>query len=274
MRSILAAGAIFCVRAKAKTMFKLFAGRSAMIVQVLLKYSRPLIVLLHAALIASTQYLAFWLRFDGAIPRDALALLLRMLPWLVVIRGITFVPFRLYEGLWRYTGMWDLGHIVAGVLTSTFIFYILTHWGFGLQDYPRSVFLLDSMLLIFLIGGIRLIYRIYQRLGRGRAEKQVLIYGAGDAGKMVVRDMKYNGALYDYEPVGFIDDDRAEVGHRIHGVQVLGQRKDLAKIIAITNPHEVLVTTPRAGPATILEVVKAWSPLKYRSKRSLIIQTA
>jgi FlaA1/EpsC-like NDP-sugar epimerase len=121
-----------------------------------------------------------------------MALWMQMLPWLVMTRGFTFIPFRLYEGLWRYTSIWDLRNIIAGVLTSTLLFYVLVHWGFALTSYPRSVFITDSVLLIALLGGIRLARRVYRELGHLKREKRILIYGAGDAGEMIVRDIKNN----------------------------------------------------------------------------------
>lgn len=224
-----------------------------------LRHRRVVVVAFHAMAVAIAGYLAFWLRFDGEIPAHERGLYLQMLPWLLVIRGLTFIPFRLYEGLWRYTGIWDLRNLLAGVLTSSAIFYVLVHGMFGYFEYPRSVFIMDALLLIFLAGGVRLGRRIHKELMRRPAERRVLIYGAGDAGEMVVRDMQF---FADYQPIGFIDDDREKVGQRIHGLPVLGTRLDLPRIIEDEHPDEVLVAIARADGPTVRRIVRALEPYK------------
>src|SRR5688572_3091129 len=226
-----------------------------------LRFRRFFIFGLYVCLILIANYTAFWLRFDGVIPLAYQELLVHMLPLLVLVRGLTFIPFRLYEGLWRYTGIWDLRNIIFGVLCSSMVFYLVVHWGANLKHYPRSVFVVDSLLLICMLGGLRLARRIYREVAHLEKERKVLIFGAGDAGESIVRDMR-NNPYYEYEPIGFIDDEATKVGQRIHGVPVLGTRKDLAEIVSKKNPQEVLVAIHRPDPITIREIVKTLEPFK------------
>jgi FlaA1/EpsC-like NDP-sugar epimerase len=232
----------------------------------LLKYRRFLNVGFHTVLIVLANYLAFWIRFDGVIPEQEIALFIQIIPWLVLIRGVIFIPLRLYQGLWRYTGIWDLRNVIYGVLSSTAVFYAVVHWGMGLVKYPLSVFIIDSLLLIFFMGGSRLARRLYHGVGQVHRGKRVLIYGAGDAGEMIVRDIKNNGALYDYEPIGFIDDSASKIGQRIHGLPVLGSRQDLPKILRSHKIAEVLLAIPSASPALVRQILTALELFKIPIK--------
>jgi FlaA1/EpsC-like NDP-sugar epimerase len=229
--------------------------------RVLLKYRRPFVIVLQLAAAVLSHYAAFWLRFDGDIPSDQMRTFVEILPCLIAVRALSFIPFRLYEGLWRYAGFWDLRNIVSATFTGSAALFMLFHWGLGLTSYPRSVFLTDSVLLIVILGGLRMSRRIHRELSLMTREKGVLIYGAGSAGEMVVRDMRKN-AFYGYEPVGFLDDDPVKVGQRIHGVKVLGTRDDLRRIMVEKRPDAVLIAISRAEPASIRAIVEALEPFK------------
>ncbi|MGE0821973.1 MAG: polysaccharide biosynthesis protein [Candidatus Binatia bacterium] len=232
----------------------------------ILRYRRPLIVGLHALLVVLANYLAFLLRFDGDIPAYEYPLMTQMWPWLMVVRGLMFVPFHIYQGLWRYTGLWDLRNIITSVLLSSLGFYLLVHWWLGLVEYPRSVFAIDTLILICFLGGARLPWRLYREMHATRRQKRVLIYGAGDAGAMVVRDMKGSADFYDCEPIGFVDDDPSKLSRRIHGVPVLGVRADLPMIVAAEQPHEVLMALPAVEPRVVREIVTLLEPFKVQLK--------
>lgn len=217
---------------------------------------------MHAVLVLVANVSAFWLRFDGQIPEPEMKLLLRLLPWLVVIRLASFLPFRLFEGLWRYTSLWDLRRILLGVALSTSIFYpIAAISGGGL--YPRSVFVVDALLLVFFMSGTRLTRRIYSETFRSLGGRRVLVYGAGDAGELIVRDMLQN-ARFHAVPIGFIDDDYRKAGRRIHGVPVLGGREQLEKIFKSHAPEELLLALPSASRETLREIVRMVEPYHVR----------
>lgn len=181
----------------------------------------------------------------------------------MLIRGITFVPFRLHEGLWRYTSVWDMQRIVAAVVLSTGVFYILMRLILQIPYVPRSALLIDSVLLIGFMGGLRLTRRILHGARRIAATRRILIYGAGDAGELIVRDMKHN-PFYGCDPVGFVDDDRTKVGNRIHGVPVLGTREELHKILDAIDPDELLIAMPREERSVVRQIVRTLQPFKLR----------
>ncbi|GKS58342.1 hypothetical protein YTPLAS18_18690 [Nitrospira sp.] len=231
----------------------------------ILKWRRPLIIMLDIGLIIAANYLAFWLRFDGEIPSDQYALFVEMAPWLVAIRGMAFVAFRLNEGLWRYVSMWDMQNILAGVTTSTVAFYVLVRWGMHLYAYPRSIFVIDTFLLIGFVTGVRLPNRILRDRFVFRSKTKALIVGAGDSGERIAREMRMHPS-YRYRPIGFVDDDPALLNQRIHGVKVLGTLPDLQRLVVEHEPHEVILAIPGMPQALLRKIVSELEPFKVTIK--------
>jgi FlaA1/EpsC-like NDP-sugar epimerase len=237
----------------------------AKVLRTVLEHRRIIVVVLHLGLIALSNYLALWLRFDGVVPNELAAQARALLPTLLLVRVVTFLPFRLYEGLWRYTSISDARNIVGAVVTSSVAFFLIVRLSFGSNVYPRSVYIIDAVLLICLVGGVRSIRRLVRELSRGNTDRRVLIFGAGDAGEMIVRDMKRR-TFYHGAPIGFVDDDRRKIGQRIHGLPVFGTRAELQAIIEREHPDDVLIALPTADPATIRSIVKALEPYKLAIK--------
>src|SRR5262245_12295257 len=229
------------------------------------RLQRHLAVAVQLALVIASNRVAFLLRFDGDVPPFGDEAFWQMLPWLVAVRAFAFVPFRLYEGFWRYTSLYDLRALAGGIAASSGLFVLLALSPLGPPVYPRSVFIVDAGLLMLLLGAVRLSRRVFAELPRGQSGKRVLIFGAGDAGELIVRDMKAN-ASYGHRPVGFVDDDKAKVGLRIHGVPVLGTRSDLPAILRRYQPEEVILAIPHADPVAIRAVIRALEKFKVPIK--------
>jgi FlaA1/EpsC-like NDP-sugar epimerase len=235
------------------------------LLRLLIEYRRLIVIAVHLVLIVASYYLALWLRFDGVVPPDLAAQARNLLPLLLVIRAVTLIPFRIYEGLWRYTSIRDARNIVGAVATSSVLFFVFIRVVFGANVYPRSVYIIDAVLLICFVVGVRSIRRLVRELNRPEHRRRVLVFGAGDAGEMIVRDMKRR-AFYHGEPIGFVDDDRRKVGQRIHGLRVFGTRADIPAIVERERPDDVLIAMPAADAATIRAIVKTLEPFKLPIK--------
>ena len=206
---------------------------------------------------------AFLLRFEGRVPPPDWAAHLAMVPVLLVVRMCGFAAFGGFRGLWRYASLYDLRNIVAAVVSSSLVFYILVAWVFAQPDYPRSVYVIDSLVLIMLLGGQRLFRRAYHELRIRPRGKRVLLVGAGNAAELIVRDMLHNPD-YDYQPIGFVDDDPAKQGVHIHGLPVLGMIEDLPRVVEKTRPDDVLIALPSAPSTVSRRVVVALQPFSVQ----------
>jgi FlaA1/EpsC-like NDP-sugar epimerase len=216
-------------------------------------------VAVQIGLVVLSNRVSFELRFDGDVAPWALASFWQMLPWLIAVRAATFVTLGLHERLSSETNIYDLRKIAIGVAASTALFALVARSPFGVEVYPRSVYVIDALLLACLLAGLRVARRSLSL--PATADRRVLVYGAGEAGEQIVRDMLHNAA-HGYLPVGFVDDDRSKTGRRICGVRVLGTREDLATIVKEKQPNDVLIAIPHAEPAVVRGIVRALEPFK------------
>jgi len=231
----------------------------------LLRFRRFRLIAIQLVFVVVANRAAFLLRFDGHEPAWAVNAWLQMLPWLVAVRAMTFAPFRLYQGRWRYTSVYELKAIVESVALSSLVFAAVASSPVGPAVYPRSIFIIDAILLTIALSGVRIARRLHGELSTRSLGKRLLIIGAGDAGEMLVRDIKTKGG-HEYQPIGFIDDDSTKVGHRIHDVPVLGTRQDLQRILSAKRPDEVLIAIPSASPGLLRAIVRSLEPYKIPIK--------
>lgn len=223
---------------------------------IFIEYRRVFIVLFHVAVVAASNFLAFYIRFEGNIPQAAMAFIPYSILLLLLIRLPLFYVFGLYRGLWRYAGMIDLQKILLSASISSAVFAMIVYWGFGSHAYPRSVIVIDWLLVVGFTGGVRFAMRSYRDLMRAKDKtgKRTLVIGAGNAGEMIVRDMM-NNPYYEYDPIGFIDDDISKKGHTIHGVPILGTRADLPVLINEYTPDEIILAIPSASNAVVQQIM-------------------
>ena len=226
------------------------------LIGVVIRFRRAFIVAFQLLVIVAANLLAFQLRFDSGLPPWAVIVYWQTLPWLLAIRAATFLPFRLYEGFWRYTSVHDLRALVSAISLSSILFVLFVKSPLGPGVYPRSVFFMDAMLLLMFLGGARLLRRVLADGQRTKAGKRVLVYGAGDAGELIVRDMM-GDRNHPYEPIGFVDDNPVKTGLRIHGIPVLGTRADLPAILSRAKADEILLAMPNVEPSVIREIMRA-----------------
>ena len=232
----------------------------------ILRFRKVPIVIVQLMVVALANYAAFLLRFDGRPPAIDLRLFWQALPWLVIIRGLTFIPFRLYEGLWRYTSIYDLRMLLGGILTSSVLFALYVRGPLGPRGYSRSVLFIDFVLLTLILGGMRLLRRIStEAFLSGTTSNRLLVYGAGGAGEMIVREIRQKPS-FGFRPIGFIDDDPRKMGMRIHGVRVLGTSEHLPAIIRRHRPSAFLIAVPNAAPERIRSIYEELKPFNLPIK--------
>jgi FlaA1/EpsC-like NDP-sugar epimerase len=215
-----------------------------------------------AALVAAAWYLAFTLRFDRGVPVYYHTLFVRTIAFVIVIKLAVFVLSGFYNRWWRYVSTRDMWGAARGVLVGSLIADLTVYFASPVHNVrlPRSIAVLDFLLTMAFIAASRMIARsIIERpqarnvLARG---KEVIVVGAGDAARLMLREMLRIPAL-GYTPIGLVDDNPSKKNIRIEGVRVLGTIDDLPHVIRDNKPDELLIAIPSASGELRARVVDA-----------------
>jgi FlaA1/EpsC-like NDP-sugar epimerase len=209
-------------------------------------------VAVDAGLVAAAWIISWYVRFDGDWPRyyD------RYLDWdvVVLVVGVTlpaFIVFGFYNRWWRYVSTQDMWGVLRGVAAAVVAcFLVFTLLDFHPAKVPRGIWVIDLLLLLAFVMGVRLLTRtLIERpsagtiVARGR---EALLVGAGDAAQLMLREMLRNPSL-GYTPIGLVDDDPRKKNLRLHGVRVLGTTAELPALLRERRPDEVLIVIPSAS---------------------------
>lgn len=218
---------------------------------------RPLVLGIHAALVAGSYVSAFALRFDFAIPAGELRQLLSTLPTLLAIRLLVLWRLGVFRGSWRHVGLTDLATLGAAVTASSALFVGALFMASRLDGMPRSVLLLDWLLFIFLAGGVRFAtrYMIEGGLPTRRASgRRTLVLGAGEAAERFLRTSMHDGRG-EMTFVGLLDDDPSSRGLALHGVPVLGPMAELLSHTVRQRADLLVIAVPSATGEQIRRIV-------------------
>ena len=236
-----------------------------------LSYKRRIFeVLLDVVLVILSYWAAYAIRFPPDSP--AWALFIRTLPVLVFVKMGVFLAMGVYRGLWRYTSMSDLIVFAKAVVLSSIASVLLLLFLFRFEGYSRKVFVIDALLMFLFLACSRVAFRLFRQLlpsvtkNEGR---RVLIYGAGDGGELLLRELRNNRELQ-LAPIGFLDDDPAKSGKVIHGLRVFGANGDLGAVCSQHEVDEVVISSVKMTEERIQEVLRTCSERQITVKRMRI----
>ena len=213
-------------------------------------------VMLDLVLIILSYYTAYVLRFGPMSEAEVWKVFFRTLPVVLFVKMATFLVVGVYRGLWRYTSIDDLVVFAKGVVLSSLACVLAILFAFRFEGVSRTVFVIDAMLLLMTVAGSRMAFRLFRQILPAQAARdgcRVLIYGAGDGGELLLREILNNRELQ-YAPVGFVDDDPKKKDKLIHGLRVYGGNGALSTVCRDQRVDEVLISSSRFTEERLREI--------------------
>jgi UDP-GlcNAc:undecaprenyl-phosphate/decaprenyl-phosphate GlcNAc-1-phosphate transferase len=200
-------------------------------------------VLLDFCLVAISYYAAYKLRFED--PEDFMrnfANFSRSLPVVLAAQLVAFFIVGVYRGMWRHFGMTDTIVVAKGVFVGVVSAQLVILYIYRFFSYSRTVFVIYGVLVLMAVTLSRASFRIVgEYIQRKRnAGRRVVVYGAGDGGTLVMRQLQSGAEAV--RLLGFIDDDPRQSGIRVHGLPVLGTFDSLVDLLRQGGVDQVVIS--------------------------------
>lgn len=218
---------------------------------------RLIVFLCDTLLISLALCLAFLLRFDFTIPSQQQELFWECLLVVMIVKPLVFIVTGFYNSLWRYASVQDAVEILKGVTLSSILAVSAVFFLRQFTPIPRSIFVLDWILLFALLAASRLVWRIWREsyvVSRSCDGPRTLIVGAGEAGSLLLKEIRRQPHAA-YNVCGFVDDDPEKKGMKLHGVPVLGGAKQLKSLIIANDIEDVIIAMPSADGKTLRNIM-------------------
>ena len=218
---------------------------------------------LHDAIVAFVAWgLSFLLRFNFEIPANFYVHLYVTVLWVVLVQVVIFVLFGLYQGVWRFASIPDLYRIIKAVFVGGIAVAALLLMYHPVVVVPRSVLILDPILLILLMGGSRFSYRAWKEhhlYGASLLQGQpVIVIGAGELAVALLKDLSRSDQ---WRVVGLVDEDDSVHGRQLMGVRVLGAVKQLPELSKQYNSSHIIIALPPESRVLRRQVIALASSL-------------
>ena len=212
------------------------------------------LIVVHVVLVGLAGLSAFLLRYEFAIPPAAWRCVAWGLAAWIVTKPFSFYRFNTLAS-WRHFSVADLASLLkANMLGSALAFGALA--AFCPVPFPRSIIVLDLALCILLTAGARVMIRMlveYSTYAQRIAPKRTLIYGAGEAGILLLQESRRN-PRFGYEICGFIDDLKYR-NELVQGVRILGRGEDLKRLVMNHTIERVLIAVPSADSSQMFRII-------------------
>lgn len=207
-----------------------------------------MLVALDIVAINAATVLSLFVRFELSFSKIDVQYIenARQFLWIdTIFTLIIFTIFGLYSGLWKYASIKELFNIIVACTISYTFKYFVTNW-MGISQ-PRSTIFFGWVLLIILVFATRFSYRILRYIVHENTQrkgiKRIMVIGAGDAGNMIIREIRSSGILKS-KVVCAIDDDKNIHGLNIQGVKIIGGRDQIKEAVKKYKVDEIIIAMP------------------------------